>query len=166
MQEKELPPPAQLTSEEQQQLPRGAIRLEHASFSWDADGGPSDGAAQTQTQTTPTLQDVSLDIQPGQLVIVVGSFGAGKSSLVAALLGELPCVGGRRAVNGKVALVAQEAWVQNKTVRDGILFGRPYDRPLYRAVLKAAQLKTDLEMLSARDHTEIGERCVCGWVGG
>jgi ABC-type Mn2+/Zn2+ transport system ATPase subunit len=107
-----------------------------------------------------TLQDVTLHIKPGQLVAVVGPVGAGKSSLISALLGEIPCVQGTRRLSGRVSLVAQEAWVQNKTVREGILFGRSYDRARFRAVIKAAQLKTDLEMLSAGAHTEIGERGV------
>lgn len=141
---------------QQPPLPPGAIRLEHASFSWDADGPASSEPAPAAV----TLQDVTLNIKPGQLVAVVGPVGAGKSSLISALLGEIPCVQGTRRLSGRVSLVAQEAWVQNKTVREGILFGRPYDRARFRAVIKAAQLKTDLEMLSAGAHTEIGERGV------
>jgi len=51
-----------------------------------------------------------------------------------------------------------QAWIQNLTVRQCILFGKPYDRTKYRATLAAAQLKTDLENLAAGDATEIGER--------
>lgn len=147
---------------QQQPLPPGAIRLEHASFSWDADGPVSTTTTGSGSEPPPavTLRDVTLEIKPGQLVAVVGPVGAGKSSLVSALLGEIPCVAGSRRLGGRVSLVAQEAWIQNKTVREGILFGRPYDRARFRAVLKAAQLKTDLEMLSAGAHTEIGERGV------
>ena len=73
-------------------------------------------------------------------------------------MGEISCVRGQRHLKGKVAYVSQEAWIQNKTVRDCILFGRPYDRKKYRAAIKAAQLATDLQILPARDYTEIGER--------
>lgn len=51
-----------------------------------------------------------------------------------------------------------QAWIQNLTVRQCILFGKPYDRTKYRRTLAAAQLKTDLENLAAGDATEIGER--------
>lgn len=51
-----------------------------------------------------------------------------------------------------------QAWIQNLTVRQCILFGKPYDRSKYRATLAAAQLKKDLENLPAGDGTEIGER--------
>jgi ABC-type multidrug transport system fused ATPase/permease subunit len=51
-----------------------------------------------------------------------------------------------------------QAWIQNLTVRQCILFGKPYVRTKYHATLAAAQLKTDLENLTAGDATEIGER--------
>lgn len=160
MQERELPPEQELPQEPSAStapqppragLPPGAILFEHASFSWDADGGDN-GAGEA------TLLDVSLDVQPGQLVAIVGPVGAGKSTLISACLGEIPCVAGTRALHGSVSLFAQEAWVQQTSVRKGILFGRPYDRARYKAVLKATQLNTDLEQLAAGDHTEIGER--------
>ena len=57
-----------------------------------------------------------------------------------------------------MALVAQKAWIQNATVRDAILFGRPYDAELYGRVLDAAQLRSDLKTLPHGDLTEIGDR--------
>ena len=57
-----------------------------------------------------------------------------------------------------MAYVPQQAWIQNATVRDNILFGKAYNEALYKAVLSACALETDLEILPSGDQTEIGEK--------
>ena len=57
-----------------------------------------------------------------------------------------------------MAYVAQQAWIQNATLRDNILFGKPYEDNKYDAVLEACALKPDLEILPGGDQTEIGEK--------
>lgn len=52
---------------------------------------------------------------------------AGKSSLLAALLGEMYMEGGTIAVAGSVAYAAQDPWIQNATLRDNVLMGNAYD---------------------------------------
>ena len=59
---------------------------------------------------------------------------------------------------GSTAYVTQQAWIQNATVKDNILFCRAYDSNRYEHVLDACALRTDLEILPAGDLTEIGER--------
>ena len=71
-----------------------------------------------------------------------------------AVLGE----GSNVVLNGKVAYVAQTAWILNKTVRDNILFGLPYDEDKYNKVIDACSLRHDLKILEDGDMTEIGER--------
>ncbi|XP_037789915.1 canalicular multispecific organic anion transporter 2-like [Penaeus monodon] len=106
------------------------------------------------------LRDVDLRVEPGQLVAVVGSVGAGKSSLVSALLGEMTKNAGRVTVNGKVAYVAQQAWLQNASLKDNITWGQPVDEKKYQKVISACALQPDLDMLPAGDMTEIGEKGV------
>ena len=108
------------------------------------------------------LEDVSLQVRRGEFVGICGSVGSGKSSLLLAMLGEL--WGMKRAqlrphafVRGRVAYVAQEAWIQNATLRDNVLFGLPMDEQRYRQVLNAVALTLDLQQLPAGDMTEIGE---------
>ena len=62
-----------------------------------------------------------------------------------------------------MAYVSQQAWIQNSTVRDNVLFGQPYQRENYNAVIKACQLERDLSILPAGDMTEIGEKVRGGW---
>jgi len=54
--------------------------------------------------------------------------------------------------------VAQQAWIQNATVRDNVLFGKPLDEERYNRILDACALRPDLQILPAGDLTEIGEK--------
>jgi ABC-type multidrug transport system fused ATPase/permease subunit len=92
--------------------------------------------------------------------MVVGAVGSGKSSVVSAILGELAITSGSLNVNGSMAYVAQEAFIFNATVRDNIIFGKPYDAEKYRRVIEASALMADLGQFTAGDKTEIGERGV------
>ena len=63
-----------------------------------------------------------------------------QSSLLMALLGELPLSEGKVKVNGKVAYVSQQPWVFSASVRQNILFGQKYDKERYIRAIKAAAL--------------------------
>uniref|UniRef100_A0A8B9NGQ3 Uncharacterized protein n=1 Tax=Accipiter nisus TaxID=211598 RepID=A0A8B9NGQ3_9AVES len=104
------------------------------------------------------LCSVTLDIAPGSLVAVVGAVGSGKSSLVSAMLGEMENIKGHVNIQGSLAYVPQQAWIQNATLKDNILFGSELDETRYRQVIKACALLPDLELLPAGDQTEIGEK--------
>ncbi|KAG0230887.1 Multidrug resistance-associated protein 1 [Actinomortierella wolfii] len=109
--------------------------------------------------TQPTLEDITLDIECAQLTAIVGRIGQGKSSLLSAILGEMYMWKGKVTMYGRsVAYVPQQAWIINATVRDNILFGRPFDANRYKQVIAACALLPDLTMLPAGDQTEIGER--------
>uniref|UniRef100_A0AAR2L6N4 ATP-binding cassette, sub-family C (CFTR/MRP), member 2 n=1 Tax=Pygocentrus nattereri TaxID=42514 RepID=A0AAR2L6N4_PYGNA len=101
---------------------------------------------------------VSLDINPGSLVAVVGAVGSGKSSLISALLGEMHNLSGSVNIKGSVAYVPQQAWIQNATLKDNILFGSDLDELRFQRVLEACALEQDLELLPAGIQAEIGEK--------
>ena len=61
-------------------------------------------------------------------------------------------------LSGSIWLVQQNPWIQNKTIRDNILFGHPFDNERYNRTIKSCQLIDDLEILKGGDLTEIGER--------
>ncbi|KAJ3234744.1 hypothetical protein HDU78_005679 [Chytriomyces hyalinus] len=122
-----------------------------------------------------TLRELNVTFPTGVLTAVCGATGAGKSSLLQALLGEMKRISGdaylpdRRIsrtisssdndyLNGGVAYVAQTSWLQNATIRDNITFGEDYDAVRYDRVIKACALVKDLETLDAGDLTEIGEK--------
>ncbi|KAI0741256.1 P-loop containing nucleoside triphosphate hydrolase protein [Daedaleopsis nitida] len=100
----------------------------------------------------------------GKLNLVVGPTGAGKTSLLMALLGEMHYIpsGPDSFVSlpraGGVAYAAQESWVQNDTIRNNIVFNAPFEEVRYKKVLEQCALKRDLELFDAGDQTEVGER--------
>ena len=105
-----------------------------------------------------TLKDVSFKVKTGSLTAIVGPVGAGKSSLVSSFLGDLAKLKGTINVHGDLAYVSQQAWIQNLTLRQNILFGKRFREQKYRRVIEACALKPDLEILPGGDQTEIGEK--------
>jgi ABC-type bacteriocin/lantibiotic exporter with double-glycine peptidase domain len=57
-----------------------------------------------------------------------------------------------------VSYVQQQPWIQNKSIKNNILFGMPYDEEKYKETIKICELKRDLQILPAGDETEIGEK--------
>lgn len=120
------------------------LLIENGTFSWGGDDA--------------TLRDINIKVDKGKLVAVVGTVGSGKSSIVSAFLGEMERVSGVVNTNGTIAYVSQQAWIQNATLKDNILFGKPYNKKSYDHVVEACALKPDFDMLPAGDMTEIGEK--------
>ncbi|XP_055958232.1 ATP-binding cassette sub-family C member 3-like [Patella vulgata] len=124
-----------------------AIKVEKGTFSW----GKS---------IKPILSNINIDVSEGELVAIVGSVGAGKSSILSAMLGEMEVFHGKVASKGKIAYVSQQAWILNATVRENILFGSQMNKKQYKRAIEACALQEDLKMLSGGDLTEIGEKGV------
>ncbi|ULT79395.1 hypothetical protein L3Y34_010196 [Caenorhabditis briggsae] len=122
-----------------------SIEIKNGYFSW-------------SSTEDATLHDISLNVKRGQLVAIVGRVGSGKSSLLHALLGEMNKIAGHVHVNGSVAYVPQQAWIQNMSLQNNILFNKPYNSKDYDRVVKNCELKEDLANLPAGDSTEIGEK--------
>ncbi|XP_074756867.1 multidrug resistance-associated protein 1-like [Athene noctua] len=108
----------------------------------------------------PVLKNLSVSIPEGSLVAVVGQVGSGKSSFLSAVLGEMEKLEGTVQRRGSVAYVSQQAWIQNDSLQENILFGANLNRPYYELVLECCALLPDLEQLPNGDQTEIGERGV------
>ncbi|KAF1329530.1 Abc transporter c family member 2, partial [Globisporangium splendens] len=125
----------------------GRISVRDAYFEW----------RQSESQGF-SLQDINVEVSSGSLVMIVGTVGSGKSSLLNALLGEMAITQGRVDVTGEIAYVSQESWIRNSSVKDNILFEDAFDADRYQRVLEATQLALDLHALPNGDQTEIGER--------
>lgn len=130
----------------------------------DVDAAEAEAVPGSKVRDTPThqaaVEAINIRIRQGHLAAIVGPVGSGKSSLLAALIGELKCARGEVIFGGTVAYCPQQAWIQNATVQENILFGSPLDEARYEAVLEACALKPDLAMLPDGDGTEIGEKGV------
>ncbi|KAK9718409.1 Transporter of the ATP-binding cassette (ABC) [Basidiobolus ranarum] len=118
-----------------------------------------------------SLKNINVIFPVGQLSIIAGPTGSGKSSMLMGLLGEMDLLEGsiytpkrtsrRNSIGGYhtgIAYVAQQAWLQNDTIKNNILFGQPFEEARYNEVVEACALTRDLEILEAGDETEIGEK--------
>ena len=103
----------------------------------------------------------------GKLVVITGSTASGKSSLLAALLGELQSVkipteeqdsNCLVSLVGRVAYVGHESIILNSSIRDNIVFGSSFDAMKYARVIHATCLDRDFREMVDGDMTEIGER--------
>ncbi len=125
------------------------------------------------------LRGVSFTVEPGQLVAVLGTTGAGKSTVINLIPRFYDVTGGAvlidghdvrevtlASLRGQIGIVLQEALLFSGTVRDNIAYGRP-DATLdeVRAAARAAQAASFIEALPAGYDTVIGERGV-GLSGG
>ena len=111
-----------------------------------------------------TLKNIDFEVKPGELVAIVGEVGCGKSSLLQAIINSLILLNPKECdgihINGRVGYSAQIPWIQNDTIRNNILFSKPFDEEKYNRVLSLCQLNEDLETFEGKDLTEIGEKGV------
>uniref|UniRef100_A0A674NPW8 Cystic fibrosis transmembrane conductance regulator n=1 Tax=Takifugu rubripes TaxID=31033 RepID=A0A674NPW8_TAKRU len=135
----------------------------------------------TNLYVTPVLKNISLYLEKGKMLAVAGSTGAGKSSLLMMILGELVPTEGKIKHSGRISFSPQNSWIMPGTIRDNILFGLTYDEYRYTSVIKACQLEEDFALLPDKDRTLLMEggvtlsggqrarlglaRCVCKLMG-
>ncbi|EUC38041.1 hypothetical protein COCCADRAFT_83812 [Bipolaris zeicola 26-R-13] len=123
-----------------------SVRIRDASFTWD------------KNAERRTLHDINFAAHKGELTCIVGRVGAGKSSLLQAVLGDLWKIHGEVVLRGKTAYVPQSAWVMNASVRENIVFGHRWDPQFYEKTVNACALRDDFASLPDGDQTEVGER--------
>ena len=103
--------------------PQGAVQFEHVKFGYKADA--------------PLMEDMNIDVKPGQTIAIVGPTGAGKTTLVNLLMRFYDVNGGKITVDGvditqlkrgnlrrMFGMVLQDTWLFNGTIRDNIAYGR------------------------------------------
>ena len=124
-------------------------------------------------KTIPALDQVSLKVESGTFVAIVGPSGAGKTSLVDILLGVLDGTSGTVLISGNpplqtiakwpgaIAYVPQDVAMSSGTIRENITLGFPEnsgDEELIKDALRIAQLLTFVESLPQGLDTQVGER--------
>ena len=103
---------------------------------------------------------LDLDIRSGELIGIIGKVGSGKSSFLKSLCGEMYFSSGDfyKKDNLRVSYVPQEAWIQNLTFKENILFDKILNEEFYEKILESCDLVKDLKLLPSGDSTEIGEK--------
>jgi len=113
------------------------------------------------TVIVPLLKNINLKIRKGELIGIIGEFGSGKTCLFNAILNNLDILNGTNKkiiLNGSVAYVPQKAWILNDTVRNNIIFNKPFNNEKYKTVVKICQLEPDFELLKQGDLTIISDK--------
>lgn len=146
------------------------ICFDNASIAW-----PSDDDVKEEDRFV--LRNINVTFPEGELSVISGKTGTGKSLMLAAILGEVDVLAGKLYVpkapslserhDGKankenwiipkaIAYVAQIPWIENATIKENILFGLPFDEQRYNKTIEVCALTKDLEMLTDGENTEIG----------
>ncbi|XP_045648736.1 cystic fibrosis transmembrane conductance regulator, partial [Ursus americanus] len=105
----------------------------------------------------PVLKDINFKIERGQLLAVAGSTGAGKTSLLMMIMGELEPSEGKIKHSGRISFCSQFSWIMPGTIKENIIFGVSYDEYRYRSVIKACQLEEDISKFAEKDNIVLGE---------
>jgi ATP-binding cassette, subfamily C (CFTR/MRP), member 1 len=142
----EVQPNAVLHEPAVDEIGEEAVRIREATFTWNKEEGRN------------ALDNINFSTAKGELSCIVGRVGAGKSSLLQAMLGDLWKIKGEVVLRGSTAYVAQTPWVMNASVKENIVFGHRFDPTFYEKTVKACALLDDFATLPDGDQTEVGER--------
>lgn len=106
------------------------------------------------------LRSVNLDIYPGQLVGITGPAGAGKTTLIKALLNRLPDIDEQtmQRPNRLVMYCAQTPWLPSGTIRETIIGEAELDEIWYAKILEACSLHQDLKTMNMGEETNVGSQ--------
>ncbi|KAJ4210663.1 hypothetical protein NW759_013205 [Fusarium solani] len=139
-----------------------SISFEGASISWPVENIEGE-------DETFVMHDLDLTFPNGALSVISGKVGSGKTLLLSSVLGEAELLKGtihvpkaqyaypdKWIIPGSVAYVSQTAWLENDSLRNNILFGLPFEKSRYDAVIKVCALEADLAVLTDGDSTELG----------
>ncbi|KAJ7077902.1 P-loop containing nucleoside triphosphate hydrolase protein [Mycena belliarum] len=106
----------------------------------------------------PTLESISLTVRKGELTGIMGRVGAGKTSLLSAIIGDMSRSEGKVKLYGSIAYAPQNPWIMSMTIRDNICFNHEYEPDFYASVIEACALAPDIALFAQGDLTEVGEK--------
>uniref|UniRef100_A0A0E0A5Y9 ABC transporter C family member 13 n=1 Tax=Oryza glumipatula TaxID=40148 RepID=A0A0E0A5Y9_9ORYZ len=109
-------------------------------------------------ESSMILRDVSLELQKGIFVAIIGEVGCGKSSLLNSIIGEIHVTSGSITSYGSIAYVPQVPWILSGSLRDNILLGEEFDPRRYEEVIHACTLDVDISAMVGGDMSHIGEK--------
>lgn len=121
----------------------GTISLQKATYSIPNDPGQI------------LLTDIDLTVTPGQLVIIVGETGSGKTNLLRAIAGYLECVQEDQSTELRCEEVMDHSPLFPVSIRDNIILDKPYEEERYRQIIHLCELSKDLDQWASGDSTVI-----------
>ncbi|KAJ3187463.1 Multidrug resistance-associated protein 1 [Gaertneriomyces sp. JEL0708] len=143
-----------------------AVSLTAASFIWptapDADEQSKSPAGTLEINldkkiVSPYLDSINVDIKKGELTVVIGKVGSGKSAFLSAIAGEMTRTSGKVFLSGTVAYCAQTPWLPSGTVKENITLGLDVDEVRLEKTAVACALSPDLALLPGGIDANVGE---------
>lgn len=118
-----------------------------------------DGAFRWSKESEPVLSSINMSVPQKKFTVIIGPVGCGKSSLLKAILGEMPFNEGTTyAPAAGIAYCEQSAWHMNGTIRESILGPQDLDKAWYDRVIYCCGLEQDFLQLPLADQTQIGSK--------
>ncbi|KDQ16443.1 hypothetical protein BOTBODRAFT_186497 [Botryobasidium botryosum FD-172 SS1] len=167
-----------------QSLPEEFLGISNGSFRWNApkrtqlNGSEGESASELMNEDSEEnrfeLQDISVRFPEGELTVLTGPTGSGKTAILLALLGEMTPSTEATVVHlpknttqvdehglmNSISYCAQTPWLEHQSIRENIIFRLPYNEERYQQVLECCALNPDLAIFEDGDETEIGARGV------
>ena len=112
----------------------------------------------TKKVTHDNLQDIDINVEPGEVLMVVGSVGSGKTCLLYSLLNEIEQVSGSCCINGRISYAPQDTWCFGGTLQQNILMGNDMNHDRYQTVIDVCGLERDIRLFEFGDQTFVGEK--------
>mmetsp|Transcript_610 Transcript_610/g.1037 ORF Transcript_610/g.1037 Transcript_610/m.1037 type:complete len:1231 (+) Transcript_610:1864-5556(+) len=147
----------------------GALVLEDLTACKIPNKQPEDGEMKVKTEEVALaepstsnfyIKGINLKVSPGDLVMIEGPVGSGKSSLLLAILGEMSIESGYAKKNGTVGYVEQEAWILPASVKDNIILDKPFDQDKFNQVIEVCGLVKDFNRVGFGPDSELGDKGV------
>ncbi|KAI5960576.1 BPT1 [Candida pseudojiufengensis] len=153
-----------------------SVIVKNATFAWTNETNDikeykdEESEVQDTPKTNIALKDINFLAKKSKLTCIVGKVGSGKSTLIRAILGDIPIkIPSYSDENnstsspsvetfGSIAYCPQSPWILNGTVKENILFGHRYDSEFYRKTILACELVADFKNLPDGDKTVVGEK--------
>ncbi|RFN51788.1 ABC transporter, transmembrane domain, type 1 [Fusarium flagelliforme] len=117
----------------------------------------SDVTATWNADLPPIISDISLSLPNSKLTMIIGPVGCGKTTLLNAILGEVPHATGTTTLNrDELGYCSQTPWLTNATARENIIGMCAFDATWYATVVRACGLDQDFQQLARADEAMVG----------
>ena len=139
------------------------IILENCSYSWGfrvkEDQKDSKRAkVMIEYDSRVIVKGLNFDLKKGELMVIVGQVGCGKTTLLHSIMEETRLCEGKHTIEGTIAYVEQEPFIISGSIEENILMGLEFNSDKFEQALQASQLIRDVDGFKKREKTVIGER--------
>ncbi|XP_036367801.1 canalicular multispecific organic anion transporter 1 isoform X2 [Octopus sinensis] len=104
------------------------------------------------------LQNLNLTVTPGELIVICGKSGSGKSALLQSMIGCIPKTSGSFKRKLKVAYAPQQPWIMSGTIKENIIFGKMFNDKRFSHATKYSALQEDLNNLKDSEETKVTDQ--------